>query len=304
MSTVPSSPVDERWPVWTDLSDNWRAADAHWLRDRVVNMFDNAAARSTALTGQTLVPGGLSFLQDVPSLEFYKSGDPGLASSWESVRYPNLAVTSDATTVQLRRTGAGSGLILDSSGVANTEKLNAGLGALIVGVAGATLHTGVAGNKTVLLATDATALTIDSPVKIAGALTAPSVALTGALTAATVTATGQVQGATTVATGQASGATVLAGSNALLSMSGGAAALSYSTQTGSGFRANSDGTNTVLGALTTAALTTAAITANGVVTMNAGGKIQSGVDVAGLVVSTVAPTGSDTQPNGTIWIVR
>jgi len=303
--SAPSSPTAEVWPVWTDFVDNWRAVDAHWFRARVVNVFDNAAARTTALSSNTPIIGALTYLQDVDSLEMYKS-----TGAWESVRYPNLAVTSDSTTVQLRRTGAGAGISLQSDGYAAIEKLNAGLGALNVTSTAAALKTGA---KTVTLTTDATQLLVDSPVRVTGALTttgalsAPSLALTGALTSATVTATGAVTGATTVATGQASGGTGLFGTIALASNSGGNAAFAHNSSQANGLRAGSDGTVSLTGTsvgLVGAVTATGALTVTGVLTMNGGGKLQSGVDVAGLVVSTVAPTASDTQPNGTIWIVR
>jgi hypothetical protein len=304
MSTVGSlTPASETWPVWQDFVDNWRAVDAHWFRARVVNMFDSATARTNA--AMTPLAGSLSYLQDIDSLEMYKS-----SGAWESVRYPNLTVSSDSTTITLRRTGAGSGLVLDNTGYANIEKLNAGLGVLNVISTGATFKTGT---KAVTLTTDTAQLLIDSPVRITGALSttgalsAPSLALTGALTSATVTATGQVQGATVVATGQSSGVSGLFGTIALVSSISSEASLAHNSATTSGFRAASNGSTNIIGTsigLTGAVTASAAVTVNGVLTMSGGGKIQSGVDVAGLVVSTVAPGAGDTQPNGTIWIVR
>lgn len=171
--SAPSSPVAEVWPVWTDFVDNWRAIDAHWFRDRVVNIFDNAAARTAAGINASAIQGSLTFLQDVNSLEFYKG-----ANVWESVRYPNLAVSSDATTVTLRQTAAGSGIILQSDGTAAIEKLNAGLGALVVNTTSMSLKTGA---KTVVLTTDAASLLINSPVVVTGLVTATSGQINGAL---------------------------------------------------------------------------------------------------------------------------
>lgn len=300
-STAPVSPAAEVWPVWTDFVDNWRAVDAHWFRARVVNMFDNATARTNANMGTPLI-GALSYLQDVDSLEMYKS-----TGVWESVRYPNLAVASTTgppATVALRQTAAGSGIILQSDGVAAIEKLNAGLGVLNVTSTGAAIKTGA---KTVLLTTDATALAVDSPVKVTGtlsatgALSAPSAALTGALTAATVTGTGQVQGATVVATGQSSGATGLFGTIAMASNQSGWAAFGHNSQPSRGFWAGSGGEAQVIGATVTL---NGPVTAANVITLSSGGKINPGnVDMAGLVITNRAPGGGDTQRDGTIWIV-
>jgi hypothetical protein len=69
--------------------------------------------------------------------------------------------------VTLKRQGAGSGIQLMSDGSANTVKNVVGTGG--VGYVGD--QTGLAltvGAKTVKLATNATALTIDSPVAITG----------------------------------------------------------------------------------------------------------------------------------------
>lgn len=194
--SAPGTEVIEAWPVWTDFVDNWRAIDAHWIRDRVVNIFDDNTKRGAS--GIVPIQGTLTFLQGTNSLEFYKGGTPSLAASWESVRYPNLAVSSDATTVTLRQTSGGSGIILASDGTANIEKLNAGLGTLLANVAGVTLKVGA--NKAVVLATNATALTVDSPVSITGtlnatgALTVPSATLSGTLTAANASISGTVSG--------------------------------------------------------------------------------------------------------------
>jgi hypothetical protein len=258
----------------------------------------------------TPIIGALTYLQDIDSLEVYKS-----TGAWESVRYPNLSVasaTGPPATVTLRQTAAGSGVVLQADGVVAIEKLNAGLGVLNVISTGASLKTGA---KTVLLTTDAAALVIDSPVKITGTLTAtgalsaPSAALTGALTAATVTGTGQVQGATTVATGQASGATGLFGTVALATNSGGYAAFAHNSSQVNGLRAGSDGTVNLIGSaigFTGAVTATAAVTVNGALAtpgLGTLGASNSGVVLAGLIAVNRAPTGSDTQPNGTIWIV-
>ena len=104
----PTAATDEIYPVWTDLVDNWRAVDAHWLRNRTVQIFDDNAERISVITAP--FPGQLSYLKTPKSLEFYHD------TVWESVRYPNLTVTSDATTVTLRQVAAGSGIVLASDG--------------------------------------------------------------------------------------------------------------------------------------------------------------------------------------------
>lgn len=192
--SAPAAPTDEVWPVWTDFVDNWRAVDAHWFRDRVVNLFDNAAARLASGINGAALPGSLSFLQDVNSLEFFKGG-----TAWESVRYPNLSVTSDSTSVLLRQTAAGSGVQLINDGTARIDKLNGGAGVLLVDTTGVSIKTGA---KTVKMTTDAAQLLVDSPVSITGALAASgaisgaSAALTAGLTAASATLTGTLSAGT------------------------------------------------------------------------------------------------------------
>ena len=113
-------------------------------------------------------------------------------AAWQPIRYANLNVTSDGTSVTLRRQGAGSGVQLMNDGSVNTVKNVVGTGGIgyVGDQTGLAIHIGA---KTVKLATDATQLTIDSPVSIAGGLT-----LTGALSVASATVTGglTVQGNT------------------------------------------------------------------------------------------------------------
>ena len=313
-STIPGTDTDERWPTWTDFQDNWRATDAHWLRDRVVNLFDNATVRSNSGINAQALLGTLSFLQDVNSLEFYKG-----TNVWESVRYPNLAVTSDSTTVQLRRTGAGSGIVLQSDGYAAIEKLNAGLGTMLVGVGGVSVHTGAAGNRTALLSTDASQLLIDSPVRITGAMTATgalsgtSLAMSGAITGATaITASGQIQGGSVVGTGDVRGANVYGSGIAQLTNNGGYASFQHNAQPSYGFRAGSDGTVIISGAgqgniIYGNTNHTASLQVGGNLTLVGGTSLNpsgtSAVPLAGIiVVGGRGPGGGDAQPNGTIWI--
>jgi hypothetical protein len=309
-TTVPTSPTDERWPVWTDFQDNWRAVDAHWIRARVVNVFDNLAARTTALTSVTPLVGALSYLQNIDSLEMYKS-----TGAWESVRYPNLSVTG-TTALTLRQVSAGSGIILQNDGYAAIEKLNAGLGVMLVGTAGVSVKTGA---RTVLLATDATQLTIDSPVKVTGALTATgalsgtSLALTAAVTGVTnITATGTIQGASVIGTTDVRGASVYGSGVAQLTVNGGYASFQHNTAPTYGFRVGSDGNtiisgggqgNTVYGTTNH----TGALSVGGNLTLTSGTSLNpagtSAVPLAGIiVVNGRGPVAGDNQPNGTIWI--
>lgn len=309
---APSAETSEVWPVWTDLVDNWRAIDVHWMRDRVVNLFDNLAARTSS--GIAPLAGSLSFLQDINSLEFYRND-----GKWESVRYPNLSVTSAAgppATVSLRQTAAGTGITLQSDGYAAIEKLNAGLSTLLVDTTGATLKVGA--GKAVKFATDAVSggsLTIDSPVKITGtlsatgALNAPSLTLTGNLTVAGVTASGTVQGATMTSTGQINGGNLLAGGLAWVGNNGGWASFQHVSQPSYGFRAHPAGDTVIAGVTNTIYGTT---NHTGPLTVGGGFVLRSdtalapagtsAVPLAGIIVVGRGPDGNDAQPNGTIWI--
>jgi hypothetical protein len=180
------------FPDWTDLTDTWREIDAEWLRNRSVNILADAAARTAAITAP--LKGMIAPVQSGTGAPDFFNG-----AAWESVRYPNLDVISDGTSATLRRTGASpaTGIQLVNDGSVNIAK-----GFLGTGGIGSTLdNTGIAikvGAKTVKLATNATQLTVDSPVLITGAVN-----VTGA-----VTATGAVQGATVTGTTSITGGTV------------------------------------------------------------------------------------------------
>lgn len=189
---APSSATAAIFPDWTNLVDNWRDTDAEWLRNRIVSPFADSAARDTVMNPVAKSFGMMSILQ---AGSVVGGPDFWTGTAWESVRYPNLAVSSDATSVTLRRQGAGSGIQLLNDGSVNTVKNVVGTGGIgyVGDQTGLALHIGA---KTVKLSTDATQLTIDSPVSIAGALT-----LTGALNVPSETVTGAltVQGNTTLA---------------------------------------------------------------------------------------------------------
>src|SRR5215510_1832611 len=96
---VPAAPTDIMFPNWTNQVDNWREQDAEWLRNRSVQIFPDAAARTANLA--TVPQFGVVSILQAPG-----AGTPGgpefwNGSAWESVRYANLNVISDATSVTL-----------------------------------------------------------------------------------------------------------------------------------------------------------------------------------------------------------
>ena len=307
MSTIPASPADEIIPVYTDLVDNWRAVDAHWYRNRVVHVFDDAAERTAKLTSPT--QGMVTYLKTTDSLEVRK------ASAWESVRYPNMVVASDATTVSLRQKDAGAGLILRADG---------SVGATVLTVAnpastGMTLDaTGLAikvGTKIAKIATDATNLIVDSPVKVTGDIESSAAVkgVTGTFTGTFTAAAFSTAGALTAASLNVSG-TVNAG---LLNVGNAEVAIDTALAV---FRHKSSPTNRLSFDNTGAAiLKGASVSVQGpttfpnAVTMTGTAEFQGGTTlhpagttaapVAGIKVANTPPTAGDTLPNGTLWVV-
>jgi hypothetical protein len=303
---APPTATDLAYPDWTDLVDTWRERDAEWLRNRVVSLWADGSGRTAGQPSP--MKGALSSLQNG-----YGAPDFWTGSAWESIRYPNLDVLSDATSVTLRRLGAGSGIQLINDGSVNTVKNVVGTGGLgyVGDQTGIALHVGA---KTVKLATDATGLTVDSPVSITGALT-----LTGALNAASatipnITSTGTISAAAITSsshqsTGAITGATVTGGDVLLGSAppygtvkhkSGGTAAVSV----GSDSTVKIDGSTLTVNPATTFA---GAATFNGTTSLNGAtsqlapaGKVA--VQVAGVIAvsGNVAPT--QNAPDGTLYV--
>lgn len=311
---APSSPTAAIFPDWTNLVDNWRDTDAEWLRNRIVSPFADAASRDTVMTPVAKNFGMMSILQ-AGSV----AGGPDFwnGAAWESVRYPNLAVTSDATSVTLKRQGAGTGVQLINDGSVNMAKTFVGTGSWPTGPGVLLDNTGLSlkiGAKTVKLSTDGTQLLVDSPVLISGALT-----LTGALTVPSETVTGAlaVQGTTTLAaatatsvaaTGLVSGGNVNGGDaqlgtvgvfGVLRHRSGGSAVVSV----GSDSTVKIDGSTLTINPPTTLA---GAVTVAGAATFTARPVLSlpgtsAGVWIAGIraVSGNVAPSQAD--PDGTIY---
>jgi hypothetical protein len=194
MMAAPPAATSVVWPDWANGFDTWREQDAEWLRNRIVGVFPDAGSASGRDTIMNPVAKSYGMMSILQSGSVAGGPDFWNGAAWESIRYPNLNVTSDANGVTLKRQGAGTGIQLLTDGSVNMAKAFVGTGGV-----GSTLdNTGVAvkiGAKTVKLATDATQLTIDSPVSIAGGLT-----LTGALSVPSATVTGglTVQGNTSV----------------------------------------------------------------------------------------------------------
>lgn len=313
LETAPPAAGSNVFPVWTDLQDTWRATDAHWLRNRTIQIFPDAASRTTALAGQTSF-GMLSILQ-AGSV----AGGPDFwnGSAWESTRYPNLNVTSDGTSVTLKREGASpsTGLQLLNDGSVNIAKEFVGTG----GVGSTQDTTGFTikiGGKTVKLATDATSLTVDSPVAITGTLSATGAITAPSLTVPTITSTGTINAVAIAATGAisssgaVSGATVTGGDVILGS------AAPYGTlkhRTGSGtaeIDIGSDSTVRILGtALTVNPATTfaGAITVNGAATFKVPPVVsQAGKDAsiqeAMIIMASGNVTPTSNPPDGTLFV--
>src|SRR5262252_415433 len=124
---APPGPGSDVFPVWTNLSDNWRAEDAHWLRNRSIQIFTGVAQRNSEMGsgGANAVYGMLSIIPKTPpapapvdpNLSVYGGPDFWNGGAWESVRYPNLAVDwSVANQISLKYLGAGSGIVMDNNG--------------------------------------------------------------------------------------------------------------------------------------------------------------------------------------------
>jgi hypothetical protein len=308
---APGSATATVWPDWANGFDNWREQDAEWLRNRIVSPFPDVATRDTIMNPVAKSFGMMSILQagSVAGAPDFWNG-----AAWESIRYPNLNVTSDATSVTLKRQGAGSGIQLMNDGSVNTVKNVVGTGG--IGYVGDT--TGISmkiGAKTVKLATDATQLTIDSPVSIAGGLT-----LTGALSVNSVNVTagltvGGTLGAqaitatTLTASGLVAGGSVNGGDAQLATVgifgvlrhrSGGTGVVSV----GSDSTLKIDGASLAVNPPTTFAGT---ITANGVTNFvgqpNLAITGKTSVMVAGIVaVAGNTPPGSLNAPDGTLYV--
>src|SRR5262252_3786274 len=175
---APPNETSVVWPTWTNLVDNWRAQDAGWLRNRSIQIFPDAATRTSVLSGVTLIAGMLSYIQTgsvAGGPDFYDG------SAWTSIRYPNLNVISDATSVTLRRQGAGTGVQLMNDGSVNMAKAFMGTGGI-----GATIdNTGILlkiGADTAKLTTDANGFAMDSPLNITGGLQTSALATLNSLT--------------------------------------------------------------------------------------------------------------------------
>lgn len=304
----PTNATSAVFPDWTDLVDNWREADAEWLRNRSVQVFPDAASRTTAL-GTPPMFGMLSIVQSGSV-----AGGPDFwnGSAHESIRYPNLNVISDSTSVTLRRQGAGTGVQLLNDGSVNIAKEFVGTG----GQGSTQDSTGVAikiGAKTVKLATDATSLTIDSPVTVSGAISAssvsaPNITSTTAITAAAINASGTVTAASVTASGAVTGASVTGG-DVLLGTSGVYGTVKHRSGGTSQIGVGSDSTVRIDGATLTLNLPVTAAQAvviNGTTSFVGRPSLAlpstTPVWVAGIIAvsGNVAP--SQNAPDGTIYI--
>jgi len=256
----------------------------------------------------TLIAGMLSYIQTgsvAGGPDFYDG------SAWTSIRYPNLNVISDATSVTLRRQGAGTGVQLMNDGSVNMAKAFIGTGSI-----GSTLdQTGLVmkiGADTAKLATDANGFTMDSPLNITGglqtsaAITAPT--FNGNVSAATVAATGAVTAASVAATGAVTGATVQGG-KVLLGTAAPYGTIKHADGGTAELDVGSDSTVQIRGtSLTVNPPTTFAGTTqhNGLATFAAPPVVtQSGKDASiqiamiQMVSGNVAPTGN--PPDGTVY---
>lgn len=303
---APTSATQLVKPDWTDLTDTWREIDAEWLRNRSIQIYADATGRTAGGVVAAPMKGGLSSLQSgTGEPEFYTG------AAWQTVRYPNLDVISDGTSATLRRLGASpaTGVQLINDGSVNMGKAFVGAGGI-----GSTLdNTGVAikvGAKTVKLATNATQLTVDSPVLITGAVN-----VTGALTA-----TGAVQGATVVGTTSITGGTVAGTTGTFSAALQGLTVQAGTVQlNGNQVKATAGTAALTLAADSTVTLAGTALTVNppttlastvavtGVATFAAQPVLSiptflAGIKLAGLIVvsGNVAPT--QNAPDGTIYL--
>jgi len=304
---IPTAPTDEIFPVYTDLVDNWRAVDVHWLRNRTVQIFDDAGERSGVIAAP--FPGMLSYLKTPKSLEFYHD------TVWESVRYPNLVVSSDATTTTLKQQSAGNGVVLRSDGSVMVNVLIVNQPTAAGGVQ--LDNTGIlvkVGTKSVKIATDATQLLIDSPVKVTG-----DIESSGTLRGATVTVTAVNASTVTLSTsitapaanisGTVQAGTVHAG-NAEMGVDTGVAVFRHLSSPANRLSYDNTGAAILKGAslalqgpltVQDTSIVNGAMDFRAAPTLHTAGT--TAAPVAALLVRSVAPVAGDNYPNGTIWAV-
>jgi hypothetical protein len=338
LEAIPSTPTDSIFPVWTDLVNNWRAVDCHWLRDRAVQIFPDVATRTSALD-PSAIPGMLSYITGTDSLEMRKANN-----TWEAVRYPNVGVTSDAASALLKYAGSGSGLSLVKAGTSTNDgsvaivNFFAGTGTYqspLSTSTGVTIDaTGLSikvGTKVVKLATDATQLTINSPISVTGDITssttlkAPAATLTGALTAASAALSGALTAnvatitTTLTATGGVQGGSAGNAEITFLTTPG-LAVFRHHLATGFYLGYDSSGNCTITSATATTLAGSVQTPANGTGTLSSRGTTylnqdppnsavtysqtngsMSSAAVAGCVAFNRAPTTTDVYPDGTIW---
>lgn len=319
------------FPDWTNIVDNWREVDAEWLRNRSIHIFPDAAGRSV-LNLQTFF-GMMSIIPQIGQAP----GGPDFwnGTAWESVRYPNMSVSSDSTSVTMRRQGASpfTGIQLINDGSANIATLVAGSGTKTAYTGSLLDVTGLSmkvGGKTVKLVTDANGLVIND-----GATPTPgpvTVALTGSLSATntiaapTITSTtvinakdvsfssgGTITGAAAITGTAVTGSSTVTGGSVVLGTTGVYGTIKHTAPAATGqISLGSDSSVIINGAALTLSPpvtltnTGTALTVNGVTNLVGQANLaQTGktvVAVAGaiFVSGNVAPT--QNAPDGTIYI--
>lgn len=152
---------------WQDYVNNWREADAEWLRDRTIMRFNDATQRDAQISGPS--PGHVVYNLANDYLELRSK-----TNAWRSYRAvpANLAITQDdASGAGFAHVSAGGkGMVYTSTSILIGANLNVLSGVLTADATGITIKTGT---KVVKLTTSTTGLVSDSPIS------APSVVLTG-----------------------------------------------------------------------------------------------------------------------------
>lgn len=305
-------------PTWVDDENNWRAADAHFLRSRSITRFstkDNADNYFISASATTI--GSICFVSGDTSSDLNSTSvgaDPYFYANLSSSKKRILASTylvptdSSSTGVTLRHsaTPALGGLTFSSTGAVSVgSSLTIG-SYLSLGTASSITMTTATGGVVALKDSTGTGSSTISVTKsgviftleVSTRLNAPSINATGAITSSSLTtATAIVNGPITVS-GTTNVAAVVASGTITSPMIRTNAASDAIQLTGtalsnipvSGTAATLDmaGNNVLINAPGS----------NGLKFRNA--STETAVRVAGVVISPTQPTGS--YPEGTIWL--
>ena len=312
------SAYDYAAPTWVDDENNWRAEDVHFIRNRSVLKFRDEATATSWFSGQGFnTTGALMFVSGDADTDinngigtdpyfggYFSSGGTPVIRRLLAAKYLRTP-TDTITSVKLRHSGdtvGGVSIASDGSVTAeSTFKVGSRVEVTTLGVV--TLKDASTGTGTLQLT--AGVLTSNTKFSCAGATT------TGT-TIAGVTATGNVNTGLLTANNIAASGGITAGNSTVtgtLTVNG-TGTISATTSVTSPIvtAGNSRLTNTGLSAVSGGASVQLATDGTAVnVTSPGVFKFQNApteqmTRVAGVNVSTSAPSGTNTYPEGTIWL--